>query len=98
VLDLIEQPNRSEDHTTASNAQAGPSTLKYPESIPSPYIKTAITPLTQSLPSPFLTPSIPHATSPSRPNVPGARPYMDVDGFSDLLIGSDRQAEMMADP
>lgn len=24
--------------------------------------------------------------------------YMDTDGFSDLLIGSDRQAEMMADP
>jgi hypothetical protein len=99
VLDLIEhedQDDRSNVYGT-NNAQAGPSSFKYPDTIPSPYIKPS-TPSTSNTPYTFTAPQIPHLRPPNKPETADTRAYMDADGFSDLLIGSDRQAEMMADP
>ena len=95
MLDLIEHQDQTH------NSQAGPSAYTLPPPIPSPYVKTVPTPLTPISRWPLPQTPLDQYRPPPPPikaevDVTTGQ-YMDADGFSDLLIGSDRQAEMMAD-
>jgi hypothetical protein len=100
VLDFIEHQDQYRP-----NIHAGPSSYIHPE--PEPIAPLSLDETDLETPWSFMKPPLAHepnhilgkdkhlAVKGQIDVEPG--PYIDADGFSDLLIGSDRQAEMMAD-